>query len=25
MTSGNYENLIDVLDRHFGHVIVMYR
>ena len=25
MTSGDYENLIDVLDRHFGHVIVMYR
>jgi hypothetical protein len=25
MTSGNYENLIDVLDRHFGDIIVMYR
>jgi hypothetical protein len=25
MTSGDYENLINVLDRHFGDVIVMYR
>jgi hypothetical protein len=25
MTSGNYENLINVLDRHFGSIIVMYR
>jgi len=25
MTSGNYENLINVLDKHFGDIIVMYR
>jgi hypothetical protein len=25
MTSGNYENLLQVMDRHFGKIIVMYR
>jgi hypothetical protein len=25
MTSGDYENLINVLDRYFGNIIVMYR
>jgi hypothetical protein len=25
MTSGDYENLINVLDKHFGNLIVMYR
>jgi hypothetical protein len=25
MTSGDYENLLQVMDRHFGKIIVMYR